>query len=374
MVVRVASCRLRFAIFALVILLFPAGILSAGLSEPNIPVVINEILAANGAAGRDPQNQYEDWIELYNWGDSPVNVAGCYLTDDLAVPTKWQIPANAPSATTIAPQGYLLIWADGDTADAGLHADFRLSVDGEQIGLFAADGTTLIDGFSFDKQGLDVSYGRCPDGGVDLQLLAPPTPGAANVTAYEGVVEEPQASPASCLCTTPITVTLTAPTEGASIYYTLDGSDPFSPARGRALGSTYTGPIRIARTVTLKAIAWRTGWRASPIHAQRYVFVGSDVRNFSSTLPIAIVDTMGRGVSRPQVPAYAYFFRTDEQGRAAIVEETDFAGRVAINIRGKSSEGFAKHQYHIETWDEHNKDKAVSVLGFPAGAPGTLLG
>ena len=336
------------------------------ITNNNIPVVINEILAANGTAGHDGQYEYEDWIELYNAGDSPVNVAGYYLTDDLAVATKWQIPTNVPTATTIAPGGYLLIWADGDTTDPGLHAGFRLSDDGEQVGLFAADGTTLVDGFSFGRQTLDISYGRYPDGDPNLQLLVPPTPGASNVTTYQGVAEQPQASPASRLCTTPITVTLTTATEGATIYYTLDGTDPFSAARGRALGSVYTGPIRIGRTVTLKAIAWRSGWRQSPICTERYVFVGADVRNFSSTLPIAIVDTLGKGISRPQVPAYGYFFDTDEQGKATIAEEIDFAGKAAINIRGKSSEGFPKHQYHLETWDEQNHDKSVSILGFPA--------
>ena len=142
-------------------------------SEPNIFVVINEILADNGTSGRDPQNQYDDWIELYNGGDSPIDLGGMYLTDDLSIPTKWQIPVNAPAATTIAAHGYLLIWADGDTADAGLHAGFRLSADGEQVGLFAADGTTQIDGFSFDEQSVDISYGRYPDGDPNLQLLSP---------------------------------------------------------------------------------------------------------------------------------------------------------------------------------------------------------
>ncbi|MBN1507499.1 MAG: CotH kinase family protein, partial [Sedimentisphaerales bacterium] len=366
MVLGVADCRLWIATAALAILLLPAEILIAGVSEPDISVVINEILAANGTAGHDPQYEYDDWIELYNAGDNPVDLAGCYLTDDLAVPTKWQFLTNAPTVTTVAPGGYLLIWADGETTAAGLHAGFRLSDDGEQIGLFAPDGTTLIDGFSFGKQTLDISYGRYPDGGPDLRLLVPPTPGAPNITAYEGVTEQPQASPASGLCTTAITITLTTATEGATIFYSLDGTDPFSEARGRGMGSVYTGPIRIGRTVTLKAVAWRYGWRQSPTCTERYVFVDSEVRNFSSPVAIAIVDTMGKSVSRPQVPAYGYFFDTDEQGTATMGEEIDFAGRAAINIRGKSSEGFPKHQYHFETWDERNNDKSVSILGLPA--------
>jgi len=365
---------LWIATATLAILLLPAGILTAGVSEPNIPAVINEILASNGSSGRDPQNEFEDWIELYNGCDIPIDIGGMYLTDDLSVPAKWQIPTNDSAATTIAPHGCLLIWADGDTADAGLHAGFRLSADGEQIGLFDVDGATQIDGFSFDEQSLDVSYGRYPDGDPDLQRLSPPTPGAANVTAYQGIAEQVQASPASCLCITPVMVTLTTPTEGAEIYYTFDGTEPFSTGRGRPVGSVYTGPISIGRTATLKAVAWRSGWRQSPTRTERYLFVGADVRNFISPLPIAVVDTLGKGVSRPQTLAYGYFFNTNEQARAMMAEETDFAGKAGINIRGQSSSGFPKHQYHFETWDEQNKDKDVSILGFPAESDWVLQG
>jgi len=356
------------------ILLFPAGICWAEASDPNVPVVINEILAANSRSIRDPEGEYDDWIELHNLGDAAVDLGGMYLTDDLTAPAKWQIPTGSPAVTTIAAHGYFLIWADGDTADPGLHAGFRLNDDGEEIGLFAADGTTQIDGFSFSKQTADVSYGRYPDGDPNLQFLPSVTPGAANISFYTGIGQQPQADPASRLCTDPIVVTLTTSSEGAKIYYTVDGSEPFNQGRGWPFGATYTGPIRIARTVTLKAVAWRSGWRPSPTRTERYVFTASDIRAFSSPLPIAVVDTMGRGISRTQVPAYGYFFNTNEQDAATISEEIDFGGKTAINVRGKSSEGFAKHQYHIETWDARGKDKSVSILGFPAESDWVLQG
>ena len=92
----------------------------------------------------------------------------------------------------------------------------------------------MIDSLSFGQQQVDVSYGRYPDGGADLRLLTYPTPGAANVIIYEGIVEPPQFDVKSRVCTAPITVTLTTATEGASIYYTIDGSDPFSGGPGAA--------------------------------------------------------------------------------------------------------------------------------------------
>ncbi|MGE5294389.1 MAG: lamin tail domain-containing protein, partial [Solirubrobacterales bacterium] len=180
--------------------------------EQRVVVVINEVQASNDGTIRDPQGQYEDWIELYNAGQSAVDVGGCYLTDDLARPTKWQIPTGNAAATTIPVGGYLLIWADGDVDDAGLHASFRLGSQGEEVGLFASDGAELIDSLSYGSLYTDVSYGRYPDGGSDLRVLAVPSPGAANQLIYEGVVAPPQFDVTSRVCTGPITVTLTTET------------------------------------------------------------------------------------------------------------------------------------------------------------------
>ncbi len=337
-------------------------------------IVVNEILASNRSTNRDPQRQYDDWIELYNPANGSVDLAGMYLTDDTSSPTKWQFPANSPSTTTIAPHGYLIIWADGETASAGLHAGFKLSADGEEVALVATDGVTVIDTFTFGEQRADVSYGRYPDGSDDLRYMAVPTPGAANVSVYEGIAETPQFSRQGCLCNGPITITLTTETPGATIYYTTDGDAPYSVAREMPAGAAYTGPIQVASTMTIRAVAWMPGWRQSDIRTERYSFIASTLRNFRSPLPLMIVDTMGQTVGSSQVPSYGYVIDTDEQGVASVTGETDFAGRAGLNVRGKSSEGFPKRQYHFEVWDDDDRDLAASILGFPADADWVLQG
>jgi len=339
-----------------------------------ITVVINEVLASNGHTLSDPQNQYDDWIELYNPGGLTVDIGGCYLTDDLARPTKWQVPTGDPGTTMIPAHGYLLLWADGDLADAGLHAGFRLDADGEDVALFAPDGLTLIDSLSFGRQYTDMSYGRYPDGAAELRLLTYPTPGFLNVILYEGIAEPPRIDTKSRVCIGPITVSLTAADEEATIYYTLDGSDPFSLARDRPTGSVYTAPVVINKTATLKAIAWRPGWRQSEVSAERYVFLGRDLYAFSSPLAIAVIDTFGKSVSRTPVPAYGCFIDLGEDSRASMTGPTDFAGMAALNVRGKSSEGFPKHQYHLETQDEQGDDQDVAILGLPPESDWVLQG
>ena len=107
-------------------LLLPA-VLSSG-SAKAASLVINEFMASNGSSIQDPQGQYDDWVEIYNYGSGPINIGGMYLTDDLSFPTKWQIPNNNPSSTVITRGQYLLIWADDDSGDAGLLLVMKLSL------------------------------------------------------------------------------------------------------------------------------------------------------------------------------------------------------------------------------------------------------
>jgi hypothetical protein len=111
-----------------------------------------------------------------------VNLSGFHLTDKLSQPAKWPIPAGV----VIAPRGFLLVWADGDTeqnrlgADGDLHANFSLSRSGEAIGLYAPDGTpqhVVV----FGPQVENVSQGLFPDGNTNAVYFMPDwTPRAAN--------------------------------------------------------------------------------------------------------------------------------------------------------------------------------------------------
>jgi len=151
-------------------------------------LVINELMANNTGSARDQNGNYDDWIEIYNYGGSAVNIGGMYLTDNQSAANGWRVPDNNPAVATIAPKGFLVIWADSETNEGTLHANFKLGSDGENIRLFAADGKTLIDEVTFGSQTEDRSYGRMPDGGGNWQTLAAPTPGKSNSSAPISVV------------------------------------------------------------------------------------------------------------------------------------------------------------------------------------------
>lgn len=124
-------------------------------------VVINEFMAANDTAFADPQGDFDDWIELYNTTEKPVDLSGHFLSDDASEPRKWAFPAG----TVIGAGAYLVVWADNDDGDPGVHASFKLAAKGEAIVLSAFDGADVktVDRVDFGAQATDTSAGRRPD-------------------------------------------------------------------------------------------------------------------------------------------------------------------------------------------------------------------
>ncbi|HON08964.1 MAG TPA: lamin tail domain-containing protein, partial [Verrucomicrobiota bacterium] len=138
---------------------------------PLMSVVINEWMADNiGPYGYPDQidGQFQDWFELYNPNNVPIDLSNYLLTDNLLIPDKFIIPSN----TVIQAKGFLLFWADEDLFqnDLGvnndIHVNFKLSKDGENIALFAPNGI-LQHSVSFGAQYQNVSQGLFPDGNTN---------------------------------------------------------------------------------------------------------------------------------------------------------------------------------------------------------------
>jgi len=66
--------------------------------------------------------------------------------------------------------------------------------------------------------------------------------------------------------TAPVQVSITSATDGAAIYYTLDGSTPDNTK------TQYSTPITVSTTTTLKAIAYKSGLEASNVATATYSF------------------------------------------------------------------------------------------------------
>lgn len=150
--------------------------------QPVTGLYINELMSSNTAGIWDNFNELEDWIELYNDNDYPVELAGLFITDNLAVPAKWRMPRQYGASTTIAPKGHIILWADNDPEQGVRHLNFRLSQGGEQVGIYQLLGQDFspIDTVTFHFSPSNHSFGRLPDGSDNWVTFDTVTPGSSN--------------------------------------------------------------------------------------------------------------------------------------------------------------------------------------------------
>lgn len=135
-------------------------------------VILNEVQTSNNSTIKDNYGQYEDWIEIFNPNDFSVDVAGLVLKDNVDT---WQIPSG-DTTTLLDPGEYFLLWADDEEEQGKSHTNFKLSAsNGEFLGLYEPDGTTLIDSLQIPPLSSDVSYGRCFSNWLILDVPSPMT-------------------------------------------------------------------------------------------------------------------------------------------------------------------------------------------------------
>jgi hypothetical protein len=172
----------KFGIIAFV-LLIAAGATYFLLREDLPLLYINEILTDSNSCCPDKitgSDEFDDWVEIYNAGNVPVDLGGMYFSQNKNKPLGFQISDSNPEVTTIQPGDFILFWADGTPEQGPLHLKFKLDQDGEYLGLFNKDGRK-IDDLKFGKQTVNRSLGRSRDGAAGpWKQFDQPTPGKSN--------------------------------------------------------------------------------------------------------------------------------------------------------------------------------------------------
>ena len=153
-------------------------------------LVINEFMASNDSWDVPGDNgDQPDWIEIYNTGETAIDMGGWFVSDALDTPDKYQIPTDNASLTTVPAHGFLVIICDG--TGEGLHTNFKLSGGGEEIAI-SKDGVNVTEGYTYCDTGCDLpnpgkdnSTGRDGDGAATWVVFQKdssrqPTPGTSN--------------------------------------------------------------------------------------------------------------------------------------------------------------------------------------------------
>jgi len=144
-------------------------------------IVINEV-STRPSSAHDNAGDAEDWIELLNTGSEAVNLTGLYLTDNLNQKTKHKLLAGTNNEMVLAPGQYKVFWADEELNEGADHLSFKLSADGEAVGLYQiVDGVVnVLDEYFYNEQTEAGSFSRLPDGNGPFEFTIAVTPGAPN--------------------------------------------------------------------------------------------------------------------------------------------------------------------------------------------------
>lgn len=238
-------------------------------------VFINEVCPANADVSYDRRYyNFTGWVELYNAGSSAVNIGNYYISDKATEPRRYRIPTGQ----SIPARGFVLIWCD--EMNDGLHTNFSLDADGEDVVLSNASGA-LVDKITFPRQYLNVSYGRLGNGAGAMGYFETPTPGNTNGTvAATQQLTTPVVSRRGGRYTGQQQITVTHPDAAATLRYTTDGAEPV------AASPQYNSGITITATRTLKVKAFRTGYIPSETETNTYF-----INEHAFSLPVVSLST-----------------------------------------------------------------------------------
>jgi hypothetical protein len=130
-------------------------------------LVVNEIMTRNSNTVTDQDGDYDGWIELQNNTNEKINLLNMYLSDDPAFVDKWMFPD-----TIVEAQKRIIVWADMDNTQLGLHTNFTLNPNGGTI-LLSNGNYKIVDSVDYQQQVNAISCGRYPNGYGNFDLMKP---------------------------------------------------------------------------------------------------------------------------------------------------------------------------------------------------------
>jgi hypothetical protein len=175
-------------------------------------------------------------------------------------------------------------------------------------------------------------------------------------------VKQPQFSHEEGTFTQDFLLTLTSPTAGSTVIYTLDGTLP-TPENS----VTYTEPILIRSSTQIRAATHLPGQQPA-YRSRSYILLSNDLLNYQSKLPVLLIENFNRGqipnknwttdtqtgaglrqVAR-QSAFLCAFARDPETSLASVTGQPQQTSRIGIRVRGAYSSTWNRKPYSIKTW------------------------
>ncbi|HXJ73437.1 MAG TPA: CotH kinase family protein, partial [Candidatus Dormibacteraeota bacterium] len=329
---------------------------------PNAPppdILISEFMASNRRTLRDEDGETSDWIEIRNLGSTAENLSGWFLTDKAKKPTMWKFPPGV----LLPPNDFMIVFASAKNRTGNpLHTNFKLSASGGYLALVRPDERTVASEFApkYPPQLQDISYGRNWDQPGVVGFSVEATPGAPNSAQGDGFASPVVFSRESSTFVDPFVIEMSAP-PGSVIHYTTTTNLP------TLASPVYAGPIRITATTVIRARAYAPGRLPGPPRTGHYIQLNTNAVNFTSDLPIAILDNFGGGPVPAKGEQYVCLmvFEPKANRRSSITNAPDLVTAGRFHRRGSSTLNSPKASWAFEAWDEFFHHKDVPLLGMP---------
>ena len=229
-------------------------------------------MASNAGEVMSPATNFDSWIEVYNPGETAVNLGGMFLSVDPGNQYQWQMPNNMG---IVPANGFKVIWL-GSNNIKNNQAPFKLDCDGGTVFLSDKNGD-LITKQNYPEAMSRTAYARKTDGGNEWGWTATPTPEATNTTVVfaKERLNAPVVDQGSQLFKSSLSIKVDIP-EGATLRYTTDGSVPTTASNRSA-----TGRFSINKTINYVFRLFQDGYLPSVPVTRSYIKT-----NDSYTLPI----------------------------------------------------------------------------------------
>lgn len=369
-------------------------------------VRINEVIPKNDSLMTDAFGDYVDLIELYNSSKEEISLLGYGLSDDPAIPHKWQF-----SDVRIGAGQYLVVYAAipndhvndlGLTIDQELYTGFKLSAEGERIALSGPEGN-LLDLVVYEPLKGNMSIGYMDDA---YTYFLKGTPGRENEGTAIADLENYYLSyrvigdHTAGIYHEPFDLKLTTNGED-ELRYTLDGSDPTitsplydeairiddgrkKPMRIAQINSTFYGPVPVSseevnRGTVVKAqcfnkdiplgdmfVATYFVWDEKEVYPFEIVSLTTDPRNlFDDQIGIYVVGSYYEQLAPEYVDGSTpanYNQRGRDWEREAHIEwigrdgTSFFEQHIGIRMFGGWSRANAKKSFRLIAREEYDDD------------------